>query len=157
MVLSNWNVLLQINPLMYTTEVSCFTDPWGRCPISPTDISFLRFRFLLHGVWSTLQLKYVFSCPHYCWQWEKQKQSCTGSELVQCSFILHVQCQCMTQKGVYDLSSGSPWLIMYSHLLSYCFKLTLQSHYCKKEKHKKHTHRVQCTNRQNLRLFLFLL
>lgn len=64
----------------YKSEVSCFTDPQGRCATSP-DTSFLRI--LLCGVWSTLQLKCVFTCPHYCWQWEKQKQSRTGPELVQ--------------------------------------------------------------------------
>lgn len=37
------------------------------------------------------------------------------------------------------ISSGSPWLTMYSHLLSYCFKLTRQSHYCRKRKHTQRT------------------
>lgn len=38
----------------------------------------------------------------------------------------------------------------YSHLLIYCFRSTLQSHYCKKMKRTlSHTHEVQATNRPN--------
>lgn len=46
--LSSCNVLLHRNPLIYKTEVGCSTDPRGRCPISQTDTSCLRFP--LHAV-----------------------------------------------------------------------------------------------------------
>lgn len=133
------------NPLMYKAEVSRFTDPQGRCATSP-DTSL--HRILLGGVWSALELKCVFTCPRYCWHWQKQEQPCTYTELVR-------WCPGATQ---YTRSVWSSlWFPLTVNVFSFFEALFHISCIIARREKKTHSpHRLWPTNIQNWSFVLFL-